>query len=63
MKQLMLIVGALAVCLGLLWIGQGTGHVHWPATSFMINDMKWTYIGCIVVLIGIGLVAFSQRKA
>ncbi|HSZ73196.1 MAG TPA: hypothetical protein VK779_00130 [Rhizomicrobium sp.] len=62
MKQLMLLVGALAVCLGLLWIGQGTGHVQWPASSFMIGNMRWTYIGCIVAVIGLGLVAYSQRK-
>ena len=34
---LMLVVGTLAVLMGLLWIGQGLGYVRWPAESFMIS--------------------------
>jgi uncharacterized membrane protein len=63
MKSLMLIVGALAVCVGLLWIGQGMGYIHWPTTSFMIGQMQWAYIGCVIAVIGLGLVAYSQRKS
>ena len=33
--------------LGLLWIGQGTGVVAWPKTSFMINEIHWALYGAI----------------
>ena len=31
MRQLLLVVGFLALAIGLLWIGQGTGVIKWPA--------------------------------
>jgi uncharacterized membrane protein len=57
----MLIVGVLALALGLLWIGQGTGYVQWPASSFMISQIRWAYYGMAVAVIGIGLIAYSRR--
>ena len=30
MRKLLLIVGLLALAIGLLWIGQGTGVIKWP---------------------------------
>ena len=30
MRKLLLIVGLLALAIGLLWIGQGTGVINWP---------------------------------
>ncbi|MFT6670683.1 MAG: hypothetical protein ACJAVZ_002153 [Afipia broomeae] len=35
MKTLLLTVGTLALLVGLLWIGQGTGYVNWPQSSFI----------------------------
>jgi uncharacterized membrane protein len=61
MKTLMLIVGVLALAMGLLWIGQGTGYVHWPASSFMINQMQWAYYGMATAVIGIGLIWYSRQ--
>jgi uncharacterized membrane protein len=57
----MLIVGVVALALGLLWIGQGYGYVHWPASSFMINQVKWGYYGMATAVIGIGLIWYSRR--
>lgn len=61
MKTLMLIVGVVALAMGLLWIGQGSGYVQWPASSFMINQMKWIYWGMATAVIGIGLIWYSRR--
>jgi uncharacterized membrane protein len=61
MKTLMLLVGLLALALGLLWIGQGTGYVNWPASSFMINQATWAYYGMATAVIGIGLIWYSRR--
>jgi hypothetical protein len=57
----MLIVGVLALALGLLWMGQGSGYIHWPASSFMINQMRWAYYGLAAAVIGIGLIWYSRR--
>ena len=41
MKTALLLIGVIAVLVGLLWIGQGTGTVRWPASSFMIDARVW----------------------
>ena len=38
MKTLLLIAGIAALLMGLLWIGQGTGLIQWPASSFMLDQ-------------------------
>jgi uncharacterized membrane protein len=62
MKTLLLIVGILAVAMGLLWIGQGTGIVHWPASSFMLDQRPWAIRGAALLFVGIGLILFSRRR-
>jgi hypothetical protein len=60
MRQLLLITGFLALAIGLLWIGQGTGVVKWPASSFMISQLQWAGYGA--ALAGLGLVLIWQSK-
>ena len=60
MRQMLLIVGFLALAIGLLWIGQGTGVVKWPASSFMISQLQWAGYGA--ALAGLGLVLIWQSK-
>jgi uncharacterized membrane protein len=60
-RRLLLIVGLLLLALGLLWIGQGTGVVAWPAASFMINQLQWAGYGAVVAAIGLILIWQSQR--
>jgi hypothetical protein len=55
------IVGALALLMGLLWIGQGLGIVRWPASSFMIDMRPWALRGAVLALVGIGLIWFGRR--
>jgi uncharacterized membrane protein len=62
MKTLLLIVGLLALAMGLLWIGQGTGLIHWPASSFMLDQRPWAIRGAALALVGIGLILFSRRR-
>jgi hypothetical protein len=45
---------------GLLWIGQGTGAIKWPQTSFMINQIQWTGYGA--ALAALGLIFIWQAK-
>lgn len=60
-RGLILIVGILAILMGLLWIGQGTGVILWPADSFMLADREWAFRGAILAAVGAVLVWLSRR--
>jgi uncharacterized membrane protein len=60
-RQLLLIVGLLALAMGLLWIGQGTGLVNWPQSSFMIKQIEWAGYGAAVSALGLILIWQSKR--
>ena len=60
MRQLLLTVGLLALAIGLLWIGQGTGAIKWPKSSFMISQIQWAGYG--IALAALGLVLIWQGK-
>jgi membrane protein implicated in regulation of membrane protease activity len=61
LRLLLLIVGIIALVIGLVWIGQGTGYFPYPKTSFMINQMPWTWRGAVLAVIGV-IVAFVSRR-
>ena len=61
MRSALLIVGLVALAIGLLWIGQGTGVVAWPKTSFMINQIQWAGYGAALSAVGLILIWQSQR--
>jgi hypothetical protein len=61
MRRLLLIVGLLALLIGLLWIGQGTGAIAWPRASFMINQIQWAGYGAALAAVGLILIWQSQR--
>ena len=62
MKTALLIVGVLALLAGLLWVGQGMGLVHWPASSFMIDQRPWVTRGAILAFVGLVLILLSRRR-
>jgi hypothetical protein len=62
MKSVGLIAGIAAVLIGLLWIGQGTGVVHWPASSFMIDQRPWVTRGAILTVVGVVLIALWRIR-
>lgn len=62
MKAALLILGLLALLVGLLWVGQGAGLVHWPASSFMIDQRPWVLRGALLALFGLVLVLLSRRR-
>jgi hypothetical protein len=61
MRTLFLIVGILALLMGLLWIGQGTGTINWPQSSFMIRQVQWAYYGAALAIIGLILIWRGRR--
>lgn len=62
MRFVALIVGIAAVLMGLLWIGQGTGLILWPASSFMIDQRPWATRGAILTLVGLVLIVGSRVR-
>jgi uncharacterized membrane protein len=61
MRNLLLIVGLLALAIGLLWIGQGTGVIKWPESSFMISQIQWAGYGAALAALGLILIWQSKR--
>ena len=61
MRLPLLIIGLVAVLVGLLWIGQGTGYVNWPQSSFMIRQVQWAWYGAGLAAIGAVLIGLSRR--
>ena len=52
-KIALLVVGGLALLMGLVWIGQGTGYFPYPRSSFMISQAPWTYRGAGLAVAGV----------
>jgi hypothetical protein len=61
MRNLLLIVGFVALAMGLLWIGQGTGVINWPQSSFMISQIQWAYYGAALAVVGLVLIWRGRR--
>jgi uncharacterized membrane protein len=61
MRKLLLVVGLIALAIGLLWIGQGTGAIKWPASSFMISQIQWAGYGAALAALGLILIWQSKR--
>ena len=60
-RLLVMLVGALCLLMGLLWIGQGLCYVRWPATSFMIDATEWATRGVILAILGAAMIAVGRR--
>lgn len=63
LRGLMLLIGILAVPMGLLWIGQGLGLIMWPASSFMLAERQWAVNGAILAAAGLGFIWFGRRRS
>ena len=61
MKAALTLIGIIALALGLLWMGQGSGYIPWPASSFMISQTKWIYYGGATAVIGLALIVAARR--
>ena len=61
MKALLTLIGIVVLAMGLLFMGQGSGYIPWPAESFMISETRWIYYGAAIALGGLLLVIFARR--
>jgi hypothetical protein len=62
MRVALRFIGVLAVIVGLIWIGQGTGLFPYPASSFMIGQAPWVYYGAGLAILGIVGIVLSRRR-
>ena len=57
------LIGALMVAMGSVWMMQGLGVG--PAVilqGFMVNDIRWTYYGAILALLGIAEIVWTNTR-
>jgi membrane protein implicated in regulation of membrane protease activity len=62
MKTALLIIGIIGLLMGLLWIGQGTGLIMWPASSFMLDQRPWALRGALLAAAGLVLIILARRR-
>lgn len=60
MKALLLLIGILVLAAGLLFVGQGSGYIQWPADSFMISRIQWVYYGAAIAVLGALLIILAR---
>lgn len=61
LKIILSIAGVLALLLGLLWMGQGSGYFPYPAASPMINQSPWIWKGAVLAIGGVVVFWLSRR--
>jgi hypothetical protein len=54
------VAGVLVALIGSVFAGQGLGYI--PG-SVMTNDMKWFWIGLVMVILGVALAVWSFRRS
>lgn len=62
LRPALLVIGTLAVLMGLLWTGQGLGLIMWPKSSFMLGDRQWAINGSITAVVGLLLIWLVSRN-
>ena len=62
MKVLLMLIGLTLLAMGLFFVGQGFGYIQWPASSFMINQIKWVYYGGGIAILGILPITLALLK-
>jgi uncharacterized membrane protein YciS (DUF1049 family) len=63
LRGLALLLAILMIAMGLLWVGQGTGHVMWPEASFMLADKQWAINGAVLAAAGLIFAWIAVRRA
>jgi hypothetical protein len=61
-KLALMIVGALATLMGLVWMAQGSGIFPYPAESFMINQSPWIWRGAMLAVAGLIAIWLGRRR-
>ena len=62
LRPILTVVGAVALLIGLLWIGQGLGVINWPRSSFMLGQQEWAIRGAALAVIGVVVLLRARRR-
>jgi len=60
-RSAMFLIGVLCALMGALWIAQGLGYIHWPASSFMLDQRPWADRGAALAVFGLLLILVARR--
>jgi hypothetical protein len=60
-RPVLLSIGVMLALVGFLWIGQGLGYIHWPQSSFMLDQRPWANRGAAVAVFGLLLILVARR--
>jgi hypothetical protein len=60
MKVVSTLIGVLMVCMGGIWVLQGLNIAF--LDSFMAGDPQWAVYGAILVVVGVGQIAWSVTR-
>lgn len=58
-RVVLVVIGLIALVVGGVWVGQGLNLI--PG-SFMTGNRMWLYIGLVVGIVGIILIALGLRR-
>jgi hypothetical protein len=61
MKSVLTITGLVVLALGVLFMGQGSGLIPWPARSFMVRQTEWVTYGAAIAAAGALLIVLARR--
>jgi len=61
MNALLMLIGLVVLLAGLVFVGQGSGYFPYPASSFMINQIRWVYYGAALAVIGLVVMIVAYR--
>jgi hypothetical protein len=59
MNRPLVLVAAVLVLIGLVWIGQGSGLI---GGSFMTGSSFWLTVGIVLTVVGLVLAAFAWNR-
>jgi len=54
------ILAFMLIAAGLVWVGQGLGLIR--GQSFMVDDVRWAWIGLGTAVVGIALAIDAVRR-
>ena len=60
MQALLMVVGAVLLIAGLVFMGQGSGYFPYPASSFMISQTRWIYYGAGIAIVGLLVIIIAR---
>ena len=60
LKMAGVIIGALSVLMGVVWVFQG---INVLPGSFMTGDINWSYRGGVLAVVGLVVLLLSLRKS